>query len=323
MSAEHAPSEARITTMTQATANRSLAATDVARGAERASIGALLSAAALALAFIALFHRWFLVQNRFSLQFPDDWGHAFIVPFISGYAIWKQRAALARFTPEVFWPGALLFFLGVICYFYFTTGVPNHMLQGWAIVLTLYGLVALLLGPRFMLPLTFPIAYLLFGVTISEKIMLKVTFELQLIASKGAWAVLNMVGLPTDLSGNVLAITRGDGSIIPLEVAKACSGMRTVVAFYALGTAVAFLSCRLWWQRVALLLLAGPIAIFINVLRVASLGVASVVNPNLAAGETHMFIGVLWLVPALGVFMAAVWALRKASGEAGRSGAPV
>jgi len=281
----------------------------------------LAATAALAIAFFSLFYRWFLVQNRWSYTAPDDWGHAYIVPLISGYAIWKQRDVLALLRPIVFWPGVLLLFLGVACYFYFATGLTNHMLQGWSVVLTIYGLTALLLGPQITRRLTFPIAYLLFAVTISERYMLDITFGLQLIASKGAWIALNAIGLPTDLAGNVLSITASDGHVIPLEVAKACSGMRTVVAFYALGTAVAFLSCRQWWQRVALLLLAGPIAVFINVLRVASLGVVSVTNPNLAQGETHIFIGVLWLVPALGVFLAVVWALKRIGGES-TSGAP-
>lgn len=282
---------------------------------ERAAPGvggwSLLGAAAVAVAFVALFHRWFVTQHRLSLASPDDWGHAWIVPLISGYAVWKQREALRARPLEVYWPGALVLTLGVACYFYFATGLPNHMLQGWSVVLSLYGLALLLLGPARTRLLTFPIAYLLFGVTISEMVMYDITFALQLIASQGAWAMLNIVGVPTDVAGNVLSISGVDGEPIPLEVAKACSGMRTVVAFYALGTAVAFLSCPRWWQRTALLLLVGPIAVGVNILRVASLGLASRVDPSLAQGEAHMFIGVLWLLPALGVFMACVWALKR------------
>ncbi len=303
--------------MSQAVANPSYTSSrPQERAAPHSRLWPALSALAVAAAFLALFHRWFLTQHRLSLASPDDWGHAWIVPFISSYAVWKQRDTLRRLRPEVYWPGALALTLGVLCYFYFATGLPNHMLQGWSIVLSLYSLVLLLLGPALTKVLTFPIAYLLFGVTISEMVMYDITFALQLIASKGAWIALNIAGIPTDVAGNVLSITGRDGTAIPLEVAKACSGMRTVVAFYALGTAVAYFSCPRWWQRTALLLLVGPIAVGVNILRVASLGMASRVNPALAQGEAHMFIGVLWLLPALGVFMACVWALKRVAPRA-------
>lgn len=274
--------------------------------------GNLVMAGLLAAAFLLLFFRWFLVQHAFAMNSPDDWGHVYIVPLISGYILWKRRDALLSMRSEVFWPGLPLILLGISCYFLFViTNYANHMFQGFAIVLTLAGLAILLLGPRMFPLLAFPIAYLAFGVTVSEMVMLKVTAQLQLMASWGSWVLLNVIGLVTERAGNVLVITTSGGEEIPLNVAEACSGMRMLVAFYALGAAVAFIACRHWWQRIALLLLAGPVAIFVNVLRVAFLGVGSLWNPELAKGDAHMLIGVLWLVPAFLLFMGVVWALNR------------
>ncbi len=84
-----------------------------------------------------------------------------------------------------------------------------------------------------------------------------------------------------------------------------------VIAFIALGVAVAFLSCKHWWQRIALILLAVPVALLMNVLRVAVLGVMTLVDPDAAVGEAHTFIGTLLLIPAFAIFMACVWALNR------------
>lgn len=272
--------------------------------------GDLIIGLFLAGAFLTLFYKWFIFQNRFSWG-SDDWAHAYVVPLISGYAVWKVRAQLKAVKPEVFWPGLLPLALGIVAYFFFLLGFPNHMGQGFSIILALFGLTLLNFGPSVATLVAFPIVYLVFAVTISERLMLDVTFELQLIASKGSWVLLNAMQVQTDLAGNTLYIFKGDGTTIPLDVAEACSGMRMVIAFYALGTAIAFLSTRHWWQRIALLLLAGPIAIFVNVLRVASLGVLSLWNPDISQGSAHIFVGLLWLVPAFGIFMFCVWALKR------------
>lgn len=285
-------------------------ATNSAPSARWLSAGNLTVAAVLTGAFLALFYQWFGFQNRFSWG-SDDWAHAYIVPLISGYAIWTNRDRLAKLTPEIFWPGLAPLALGIVSYFFFLLGFPNHMGQGLSIILAIFGAALLNLGPRFMPVLAFPIAYLFFAVTISQRLMQGVTFQLQLIASKGSWLLMNGIGVQTDLAGNTLQIFKSDGTTIPLNVAEACSGMRMVIAFYALGTAIAFLSTKQWWQRIALLLLAGPIAIFVNVLRVASLGVLSLWNPDVAKGSAHMFVGLLWLVPAFALFMFTMWALKN------------
>ncbi|MFN9992936.1 MAG: archaeosortase/exosortase family protein, partial [Phycisphaerales bacterium] len=100
------------------------------------------------------------------------------------------------------------------------------------------------------------------------------------------------------------------GEDIPLNVAEQCSGMRMVVAFLAL-SAVMSLQNRFWWQRIALILLATPVAVFLNVIRVGVLGLASLYSRGLATGDAHMLIGTLLLVPGLFLFLACSWSLEK------------
>lgn len=264
----------------------------------------------LAVAFVALFFRWFWKQHEHSSEKMEDWGHAYVIPLISGYLIWQARKKIFAEPARTFWPALAPMLLGIMCYLFFVVGVANHMLQGVAMILTLGGMALLLAGPAIFRYLFLPIAYLVFTITLAEQIMIKVTFQLQLLASKGAFVFLTILGsifeFGVDLSGNTLSIA---GS--KMNVAEACSGMRMVVAFYALAGAVALLSCKHWWQRIALMLLAGPVAILMNVVRVTVLGLLSLKNVNFASGDAHMLIGTLLLVPSLALFLGVVWALNK------------
>lgn len=269
----------------------------------------------LLVAFIALYFRWFSKQAEFSWERLDDWGHAFVVPIIAGAMIWTQRERLRDIKVAAFWPGLLPLALGVMCYFYFIVGVANHMLQGLAMILCLSGIVLLVMG-RDVFRLAFlPLLYLVFGITVSEQVMIKVTFQLQLLATQGAWLLLKVISLPgnwfmVDANGNLLEIFY-KGRTIPLNVAEACSGMRMVIAFIALAGAIAVFGVRHWWQRIAVLLLAVPVALFMNIIRVAVLGLLSIGDVNLAAGNIHMLIGTLLLIPGMFLFLGAVWALKR------------
>ena len=275
----------------------------------------------LAVAFVALFFRWFWKQHEHSHEKMEDWGHAYVIPLISGYLVWQARRRILAEPMRVFWPGLAPMLLGIACYLFFVVGVANHMLQGASMILTLAGMTLLLAGPGVFRHVFLPIAYLVFMITLSEQIMIKVTFQLQLLASKGAFVFLTILGaifgFGVDLSGNTLTIAGNK-----MNVAEACSGMRMVVAFYALAGAVALLSCRHWWQRIALMLLAGPVAILMNVVRVTVLGLLSLNNVNYASGDAHMLIGTLLLIPSLGLFLGVVWALNRIIDEPDASGKP-
>lgn len=278
----------------------------------------VLMGSLLLVAFFGLFYRWFKVQNLISSTEIEDWGHAYFIPVISGYLVWRNRDAIAALKARVFWPGLAPLLLGIMCYFMGVVGIKNHMFQGFSIILTVMGLVTLVLGPAFVRYLFLPVAFLVFMVTVSQKIMIELTFPLQLSASQGGYFVLSIIGavagFSAEVSGNLIEIIDSTGMKHPLDIAAACSGMRMVVAFFALAGTTAVLGCRLWWQRMALMLLAGPVAIFLNIGRVSVLGLLSLADANLAAGEAHTLIGTILLIPGLGLFLLVVWALNKAAG---------
>jgi exosortase/archaeosortase family protein len=87
--------------------------------------------------------------------------------------------------------------------------------------------------------------------------------------------------------------------------------MRTLMAFLAIGVALAALGLPRWWQRVLLVVAGIPISLFVNVLRVASLGMLSMVDANFSTGEFHSMVGLVWLLPAFLLFLGVMWVIRN------------
>lgn len=284
----------------------------------------------IALAFVLMFFRWIdkqlnpgwfadgtsflwedISRTGMSAAAFEDWGHAYIVPIVSIAYIWVRRTTLRFDLAHVFAPGGVLIALGIGLYGYFSVLESNHMFQGVGMLMTLAGIALTLFGPHLFRQLAFPLGYLLLGVTISEAVMLQITWPLRILAAQGGYIALTLMTIDVELAGNVLRITRSDGTVIPLDVAEACSGMRMVVSFIALSFAVAAFSCKQWWHRFAIVLLAVPVALFMNIIRVAVLGLVSLVDQDLAVGEAHTLIGTLLLIPAFLLLMGCVWALKK------------
>lgn len=274
--------------------------------------------ALLGVAFVAAFAHYLYTQGRHSWG-NHDWNHSYIVPLISLYLVWQHRAQLARTPAQVFWPGLAPLLLGLMSYPASVFIFKNHMAQGYSVILTLFGMVMLLAGSRIASIAMFPIAYLAFAVTLPDSWMSDITFRLRQIAAKGGFVLLQVLGTEAELKGSTLNISTPDGKSVPLDVADACSGMSMVIAFLALGTAMALVGLKEWWQRIVLVMLAIPVAILLNVLRIAVLGLLSKYDANLATGEAHMLIGTLLLVPGFFAYLFIVWSLKQCVRDEGRA----
>jgi exosortase len=124
------------------------------------------------------------------------------------------------------------------------------------------------------------------------------------LAAQVAAVLLDMVkGLDTQVSGVVIDVVyNGHRLDPPLNVAEACSGMRLLMAFLALGVAMAYLHYRPVWQRLVLLASTIPIAILCNIVRVTVTGFIYILLPTkYAQGIYHDALG-LAMLPLAFVF---------------------
>ncbi len=269
--------------------------------------------------FGVVFFDFFQRQFRFAWSQPSDWGHTLLMPAVSGYFIWMRRAELARLQPFAqCWWGLVPIALGVGWYMVCVFGpkpLYHHNIMSIGFACTLFGTAWLLFGTAAMRWLWFPLAFTcIFGQTLSEVLLNKVTFQMQDIAAYGAQFMLIMIGTDVDRSGNTLTVW-SNGVAHPLNVAEACSGMRMLVAFLALGVFLAYTNLKVPWQRVLLVVLGVPIAIVVNMIRVASMGVLTQIDQNFVDGEFHELIGFVWLLPALFLYMGTLWAIRNLTVE--------
>jgi exosortase len=114
-----------------------------------------------------------------------------------------------------------------------------------------------------------PLTLTLLSVPLPDIVMNRVSLPLQFIASKWGTAFIQWRNLPVETHGNVITITSPDtGERIQLFVAEACSGLRSLNALLALGIAAGGLYLTNVWSRGILLLLAVPVAIVLNSIRV-------------------------------------------------------
>jgi exosortase len=280
-------------------------------------------------ALVAVF--WVFVEGQFrmALEAPADWGHTLIVPFISGYFVYLRKDELLEKPFTANWLGLPIVVLGVAFYVASTFGpswfVLHHNARGLSIGITLLGLSLQLLGWRATRLMLFPLAYwVVFGQTVSDRLLQVVTQSMQDWSALGAFGLLKLFGVDVERGGNVITVFV-NGEPNQLNVAEACSGMRMLVAFLALGVAIAYTGLSVTWQRVALVLSGVPVAIGVNVLRVFTLGILSLWDANFASGDFHSFVGLVWLVPALMLYLGIMWFLRNLfvdTPAGGKKGAP-
>ena len=276
--------------------------------------GLLIGGVILTAMVLFVFWDFFESQIRFAVKQQADWGHTMIIPVIAGYFIYLKRRELLAVPFRTTWVGLLPVVLGIAWYVVCWLGPPtlrHHNMQGAGLTLTLFGLVLLFFGFNAMTMLWFPLLYMcIFGQTVSAKLMTYVTYPMQDLTAKGSWVALNLIGVDTDRTGNILTVW-DDGVARPLNIAEACSGMRMLMAFMALGVAMAYTGLKRFWQQATLVLLGIPTAIFVNILRVVTLALLSMYDTDFAAGDFHTFIGLLWLVPAFMMYLGIQWVLRQ------------
>jgi exosortase len=155
-----------------------------------------------------------------------------------------------------------------------------------------------------------PVIYIFFAIPIPTRIYNDLTIPLRAHDAQIAAVFLNLVkGLEANASGVIIDIVYKGVKLEPgLDVAEACSGMRLLMAFLALGVAMAYLHDRRIWQRLVLMASTIPIAILCNIVRVVITAFIYVLwDPRYAQGIYHDMLGMAMLPLAFGLYGALAW----------------
>ena len=152
-----------------------------------------------------------------------------------------------------------------------------------------------------------PLLFLLIAIPLPELIVNSITLPLQLVASRIAEFSLAAMSIPVFREGNLLTLPSST-----LEVAEACSGLRSLVSLGAIAVLLAWMVRRGAVARVALILATIPIAVIMNGLRIAATGVVvERWGPAFGKGGWHELTGWITFVASLSILIAIQRRLNK------------
>lgn len=263
----------------------------IEQGKEGIRSGMAMAAGSVAVLAVLLGALYYAILYKMGVQWYDDpdYSHGFLVPLMAAYFAWERRERLLTLPAQPSRAGIGLLGVGLLMLIIGSVGAELY-LQRTSLIVVLAGLVLLLLGREAVRMLAFPIAFLLFMVPLPAIVVNLVSFPLQIFAANTAVFCLYNFGIPVLQEGNVIILAG-----TTLEVAEACSGIRSLQALLALGTVYAYFSQHMMWKRWVLVFLSVPIAIIANAFRVTGTGVlANYWGIEAAEGFYHTFAG--WLI---------------------------
>lgn len=228
-------------------------------------------------------------------QRSETFAHAFVVPPIALWLIWRRRTALAALTPRPnLWfllplaLASLAWLLGEL--------VAVNALTQLALVAQIVLLVPLLWGWQATRVLIFPLAFLFFSVPIGE-FMLPGLMEM---TADFTVAALRLSGIPVYREGLQFVIPSGNWSVV-----EACSGLRYLMASVMVGTLFAYLSYYSLRRRLIFIVVSILLPLVGNWLRAYLIVMLGHLSDNkLAAGADHLIYGwVFFGILMLAMFM--------------------
>lgn len=229
-------------------------------------------------------------------QWWDDpnYSHGFLIPVFSAWVIWERRERLRQITAKparagwaVLIASLALLFLGLLGAELFLTRI--------SLVGVILGLLLVLRGWPLARALAFPLAALLLMIPLPTIVYNQMVFPLQLLASRLAAGTLQTCHLvPVLREGNVLILPNAT-----LEVADACSGIRSLMSLLAFSVMYGYFAESKTWIRVLLCVAVAPVAVFSNAVRVMFAAVGSQYwGEEVVEGWPHLLSGIVLFVVA-------------------------
>jgi exosortase len=227
-----------------------------------------------------------------------DYSHGFIVPLVSIWLLWRRRGMMASTDEPVRgrWAGLALLSAGAAlrgCAIY----LSFFLMEPVGLIVSLAGVLATVGGWRALRWGWPAVMFLLFMIPLPGFLANRLSEPLQRVATVGSTYLLQTLGLGAVANGNVIWLSQGK-----IGVVEACSGLRMLVMFGAVTTAVALSINRTNLEKAILVLSSVGIAVAANVFRITLTGMAQeLISPRFAHDIMHDFAG--WLMMPLAVLL--------------------
>ncbi|HIK58856.1 MAG: exosortase W [Verrucomicrobiales bacterium] len=264
-----------------------------------------LQIASLAFFFFFLYFQVFL--NLISVWWSRyDYSHGVLIPFISAYLIWINRARLAllRVDPRPVLGFSLVLAAGILLFMGDAGSIM--VLGGVSIVVMIFGLVVILSGFSYLKILSLPISFLFLMTPVLDGLTAALSWPFQLMTAKMAVFMLQRIGFTVLLDRQYIVLPQ-----ITLEVAKVCSGTGTLIALVTISLPMTYIFLRTWASRISLVFLAVFFSIAANWLRVFLIAVLTRFDTELIHGPFHILQGIFSTWVGYGALFLAAWLLYK------------
>ncbi|WP_297472736.1 exosortase A [Ferrovum sp.] len=238
---------------------------------------------------------WFYPVVEFTVQTwlgNETYLHGALIPFISLWLIWRERAALKNISPRT---SGLALGAFALCALSWELGKISN-----AMVIQQFSLVGMILcatwsqiGNVAFRQLLFPLLFLFLAVPFGESFIP----PLMDFTADFATAAIRLTGIPVYREGNFLTLPTGNWSVV-----EACSGLRYLIASLTLGVLFAHLAYRHWTRKLLFLLASLVVPVAANGVRAyLIILIGHLSGMKLAVGVDHLIYG--WLFFGLVMFL--------------------
>lgn len=279
---------------------------------EKLRFGALL-AVFIPLTLYAFWPSWESIFHAWSTQL--DYGHGFFVIPLVALFLYLRWDDYPGTYPKLTWIGLLPI---LVCFIMRFNAASKYMdtLDQWAILLWILGVVWFFYGSRVFLWALPSLSYLVFMFQLPWRYEVYMRHHLQQFAAQAAAVLLQMLGQPAIAIKNTIRLSTEE-----LAVETACSGIRFLISILAIAFAAILLMRRSWWQNILVILIAPPLALFVNAARIAMTGILIVNFPGFLQSITPQgqsssvfadeIAGITMIFVAIAIFFTFLWYLGR------------
>lgn len=228
------------------------------------------------------------------LEIPD-YSHGLLIPIFAAYLIWAKRERLQKAIIKPTWIGIAVVVLALVLLLLGEVGAELFLSRVSLIVL-FAGLILTFAGKQVLRELRFVLLVLLLAVPIPAIVFNQIALPLESLASKLASVLLHTMGVPALRLGNLIVLPD-----MRLEVAEACSGIRSLVSLFTLAIFYGYFFEKTLARRCVLALVSIPIAIAANAIRIFGTGMCvQYWDADKALGFFHQFSGLVMFLVSVG-----------------------
>ena len=244
------------------------------------------------------------------ITLPRDWwnepdaSHGLLLAPIALLLAWR-RGVVDVMRPQPLLGAAVLIFAIMLR---IAGGLAAELFtMRFSMLLAIVGLVLFFAGARQIKHWWLPFTLLFLALPIPAVLLSTIALPLQFQASRIGAFLLEARYVPVAVNGNVIHVPGKS-----LFVTEACSGLRSLTALISLALLFGGLFLRSGWLRAALLIVALPVAVLLNGIRIFVTGfLVYFISPSAADGFLHYTEGWLIFVIALGILGCFGWLLSR------------